>query len=151
MSAFDSARVVETRDRLRTRLDVLSQYDRVLREQLDALQSEDFDRFAQLGEERDLLGAQLVSVAEEADGRAHPLGLDESKSDLETARLIAEIHRQSSEVRDLNDRVMGTLESQRGLLRAEMDKVSAPVSDGAVRYMEAESGRGGSDRLDIVL
>ena len=47
--------------------------------------------------------------------------------------------------------MLGVLEDQRHLLKSEIDQSASPVSDAAVRYMEAESGDGGSEHLDVVL
>ncbi len=128
----------------------MAQYDRVLKEQLVALRQEDFDLFARLGAERDVLGGQLQSASEVSGADANADETDAASRDLETARLIAEIRKQSNDLRALDQEVMGTLETQRGLLRTEVSKVRGPVSNGAVRYMQAESGTD-SDRLDIVL
>jgi len=143
--------MIETRDRLRRKLDILGRYDRVLRAQLEALEEEDVERFSSLGQERELLGEQLLSVDEgrkESDALA--MDPDPLNGDLETARLMAEIHLRSSELRALDSKVLGALNEQRGLLKSEIDRATAPVSDAAVRYMEAESGPG-QDRLDVVL
>jgi len=151
MSGSEYGHTVETRDRLRLKLDILGRYDRVLRAQLDALEEEDLERFSSLGEERDLLGDQLVSVdAERGESELPDPDPDPLNGDLETARLMAEIHLRSSELKVLDSRVLGALEKQRGLLKNEIDRATTPVSDAAMRYMEAESGPG-PDRLDVVL
>lgn len=151
MSEIDSGRVVETRDRLRAKLDILSQYDLVLRAQLEALDEEDLARFSALGEQRDELGERLTSVDATAPPDAAPTDGADPMADLETARLVAEIHLQASTLKALDDRVLGALETQRGALRSEIDQASRRVPDAAVRYMEAESGRKGPERLDVVL
>ena len=150
MSEINSERMVETRDRLRVRLDILSQYDRVRHAQLEALDEDDLDRFSVLGEERELLGERLMSVDAHPPGHAGPRDPD-PLADLETARLIAEIHLRANELKALDSRVLGVLEDQRHVLKSEIDQSASPVSDAAVRYMEAESGDGGSEHLDVVL
>lgn len=151
MDPVASARVTEARDRLRLRLDILAEYDRVLREQLAALEAEDLERFSSLAEERELLGNQLIAVDEAAGADELTQAAAEALADdMETARLMAEIHVRANELRALDVRVLGVLESQRADVKREIDRTSAPVSDAAVRYMAAESGPGG-DRLDVTL
>ncbi len=151
MSDAEYGRMVETRDRLRLRLDILAQYDRVLRSQLEALDEQDLERFSSLGEEREVLGDQLLSVDTGSEDREAPaVDPDPLNADLETARLMAEIHLRASELKTLDSQVLGALKHQRGLLKNEIEKASTSVSDAAMRYMEAESGPG-PDRLDVVL
>ena len=148
--SFDSGLAIRTRDRLRRKLDVIARYERVLREQLDALGQEDIERFDALSDEREVLGEHLVA-ADDDPTLPEGAGTDPFGGDLEAQRLMAEIHLRSSALRDLDDEVMGALAAQRNAVRAEIDTASRQVSDGAVRYLEAESGDDGSDRLDVVL
>lgn len=148
MTPSESGRAVEVRDRLRVRLDILSEYDRVLRAQITALDEDDLDAFSILSDQRESLADQLASL-ETGEPQAEDMG-DPLADDM-TARLMAEIHMRVSELKVLDSQVLGALNHRRGEIRNEIERAAGPVSDGAVRYMEAESGLGGTDRLDVVL
>lgn len=144
MSDSEMRRTVEARDRLRVKLDVLGEYERVLRGQLSALEVSDLEQFQQLAEARDELARQLSAVDD-------PDASDPFGEDLETARLLAEVHLRSNELRSLDERLLGELRGQRDAIREELRRTEAPVSDAAFRYLEAESGGAEGERLDVRL
>ncbi len=135
----------------RSPLDLLSRYEMVLREQLDALGRGDLPGFETAARERDRLGDEMRDIGARDRREGDGAGSGLVPRDPEAERVLAQLRLLSSRVRELDRSVLARLREERDRVKREVRKVEETDPAPVERYLGAEHASApGAHRLDVV-